>query len=532
MSEPQKTVPPVGPYLQARLWASQAPPTERAFAGIVLAVVIGLVGWALVPGGSEEYLSTSPVLSDPGFAPVDADAEAIGSGGLPPSSDGELSTPQPIGGDDPGSSSTGGQRSLAEAQGTPARSGDAGGETGTVPLTASDRGVTPTAIRAGFVVLNLGGVEGAGIAFGLRSDARQAVDAFVAHANKQGGIKGRKIDPVVKTIDVVSEDDQRRKCLQFTQTDKVFAIVDTVGFLTEPTKACVTVENDTPLYTAVPGSAREISKAAPFQISPKKDHSRAVRDYVAAAKADGFFDPSRGFKRLGLVSDECELDTLADLKKALADVGVDNISEFRAPCDLAAQRGVGGPAVLQHNRDGVTHVFFGLANSAVTNYTDAARRANFYPKIFVSDWWTLSTDSSSEDFDPDVFDGARAVTATVDGDTAAGKPLPELTQKCSKILEAAGVAPLTGAAEDIEIMILCEHFELFQIMAANAGPNPTRRGMAENIGSVGTFRGTTIYESHFNRPGKYTGGDVIKLSVWKRSCSCWHPATKYFKAFA
>lgn len=556
MTPEQQSNATMGPFLQMRLWATTAPTSERIFAAVGGVLAVALVAWALVPegGGSESVAAGDATFSDGGFLEEGAALDGVGTDvpstddstpGVEPTFDENGAPIDPAVGDVPvdgaaplPDSPTGGATpgdAGADPAGAPAPAGGAGGGGGQPaagPLTASDRGVTPESVKVGLVTLNLGGLEAAGFAAGLRGDIRQTIKAYVDAANKAGGINGRKIAPVVKTVDLVSEDDQRRKCLEFTKTDKVFAIVDSVGFLTEPTKACVSVENKTPLYTAIPGSAREIAKAAPYQISPRKDHSRAVRDYVAAAKADGFFDPAKGFKRLGLVTDECEVDTLADLKAALAQAGVKNVSEFRVACDITAQRSVGGPAVLQHQRDGVSHVFFGIANPAVTSYTNVAENANYRPKIFVSDWWTLSTNQSAEDFNPAVFDGARGVTSTVDGDTAVGKPLPELTRKCSKIMQDAGIPPITGAPADIEVVIMCEHFELFLKMARNAGSNLTRSGMTQNIGSVGVFNGSTVFQSSFDRPGKYTGGDAIKISVWKASCKCWHAASPYRKAYA
>lgn len=536
----------MGPFLQFKLWASTAPSTERIFAAFMGLVLCALLAWSLVPEGTDEFdlaandpgavntVPGAPGASSGPVATVDPSAPAEPGGetpapGAPAPRVGSTGGSATSGGGATGASPTGGGGEAPQPGSPETTQAPAGGS---APLTASDTGVSPTAIKTGLVTLNLGGLEAAGFAAGLRGDIRQVIEALVNHVNAEGGINGRQIDPVIKTVDLVSEDDQRRKCLEFAQTDKVFAIVDSVGFLTEPTKSCVSVENKVPLYTAIPGSGREIAKAAPFQISPRKDHTRAVKDYVAAAVDDGFFSQANGFVRLGLVTDECELDTLAALKEELTKVGISNISEYRVACDITAQRSVGTPAVLQHQRDGVTHVFFGIANPAVDNYTDVADNANYRPKIFVSDWWTLSTDQSSAGFNPGVFNGARGVTSTVDGETILGRPFPELTQKCSKILEDAGLPPITGASEDIEVVIMCEHIELFVIMARNAGPNLTRRGMVEGIGNVGIFRGSTVWESAFTRPGKYTGGDLIKISEWKADCACWHAVTPYRQAYA
>src|SRR5439155_25899685 len=109
-----------------------------------------------------------------------------------------------------------------------------------------------------------------------RDDRTQVVDALVDNANKEGGVLGRKIIADKKYVDLLRADAQRQACLDFIDTDGVFAVFDSFSMLYSAAKACVTVEKKTPLISGNPGSADSVRKGAPYQISPQPDDNRKV----------------------------------------------------------------------------------------------------------------------------------------------------------------------------------------------------------------------------------------------------------------
>src|SRR5947207_6603264 len=81
--------------------------------------------------------------------------------------------------------------------------GTGGGAIG--PLTASDKGVTPTSIRVVFTYPDLGPV-GASIGLaGTSEDEKTSINAFVRDVNDRGGVLGRRIDPVIVSYNPLDE---------------------------------------------------------------------------------------------------------------------------------------------------------------------------------------------------------------------------------------------------------------------------------------------------------------------------------------
>ena len=409
-----------------------------------------------------------------------------------------------------------------------------GGGASTIrPLRATDRGVTASSIKVGFATAGFAGALEAGLVTDMRTDVTAAIDAFVDHANDRGGVLGRRIEAVKVSPDLASQDDQRQKCLELTETEKVFAVVDSFAFWLETATACITAEHQTLLLSGSPGSADNVRLGFPYGVSVYKDNNRKMKDLVAAAEAAGFFDPARGFEKLGIFAD-CSpsmLDAPADgLHAHLEAVGVTEWSEFRVACD--GDTGGGQEAVLQFTQDGVTHVLLISRPPPVKDFVQAAGSSLFYPEYFAGDYLNIILGGLVEDFDPIGFDGALGVTQTHAGEGAIGKPLPPLAQTCSDILVEHGLPPISSAppddlGDDLEILELCESFFLFLQVATAAGPELTRTAWIDALPTIGEFRGASTDLSRFDRPGKTTGGETMKLVQWHRDCRCWKQLTDF-----
>ena len=513
-----------------RRWLDSASVPERATTGAVAAVVLALLAWGLAPAPTErstdaDALSASGDASDSltGEAlPQDA-AAAVGETG--PNGPGGAAAASPgRGRTSAGSTGSAGGRS-------PAGGAAPGGATG---LTASDRGITPDVIKVGFTTLNFDTAAELGYANDLRRDSSKAVDAFVDYVNKRGGVLGRRIQPVKVLVDLVNAEQQRQKCLELTETHGVFAVIDSFAFSGETSTACVTAERKTLLVNGNPGSSENVRRGFPYHASVHKDDNRKMKDLVFAAKGAGFFDPAKGFKKLGLLIDACS-DSVNDapdgLMAYLRAAGVTSWSEFRADCGNTAQ-GPPQQAVLRFKQDDVTHVLMAARPPIVKEYLDAAKGARYFPEYFLGDYFNLIQGIFNDDYDPEGLDGALAVTETHAGEGSAGKPLPPLAQHCSKILTDNRLAPVSSApphelGDDMEVLGLCEHLLLFVQVATAAGPNLTRTTWVNALAGVGDFRPATTDLARFDRRGKMTGGDTMKLVQWHRDCKCWRELTGF-----
>lgn len=520
--------------VQFRLWLKEAPATERAMTAAIAVLVLALLAWALVPAPTERIGELVDARTPP----------AVGAGsGSGPEDGVTIAEDGGSGATDVGVSAGAGS-ALPAATGTvmpggaPGRPGDPPGTTPAGRLTATDRGVSADAIKVGFAIVNFDSANAAGIFPDLRKDASQAIDAMVEYANERGGVLGRRIQPVKVRPDLISADDQRQKCVELTETHGVFAVMDSFAFSAETSTACITAEHKTLLLNGNPGSSANVRLGFPYHVSVHKDDNRKMKDLAVAAKSTGFFDPDKGFRKLGIFGDACGaspaiFDSPTDgLKAYLSAAGVKEWSEFRSDCDAALSPHNAAQAVVQFQSDGVTHVLLAAHPPVVDGYFTAAGSARYYPKYFFGDYINLAAGPWAKRLEPEGADGAMGVTQTHAGEGAVRKPLPPLTQACSKIFTDHGLAPVSSAppddiGDDLEILALCESFLLFLQVATAAGPELTRATWVSALAGVGDYRAASTDLARFDRRGKMTGGDTTKLIEWHKSCTCWHQLTDF-----
>lgn len=508
-------------FTQLLGWMEVASRRERRSTAVVIVVVVGLVTAALMPERPDLSLGR-----DASGMPV---TEYDAGPGTVPVADAPGGVPQMPGTTTPGVAAVGVTTSTLPAL----REGGSAPPATTMPLRATDEGVTADSIKLGFGIIGFAGAVEAGVVTDARTDVSEAIDALVEHANERGGVFGRRIEPVKVQPSILSEDEQRQKCLELTETEKVFAVIDSFAFWLETATACITEEHRTLLINSAPGSAENVRLGFPYGVSLYKDDNRKMKDLVAAAHASGFFDPDRGFKKLGIYADcsPAMLDAPNEgLHAHLEAVGVTEWSEFRVACDR--QSGGSQQAVLQFRQDGVTHVLLISRPPPVKEFVQVAARSQFFPTYFVGDYLNVILGTLVEDFEPDAFDGALGVTQTHAGEGAIGKPLSPLAKQCSDILVEHGVAPISSEppediGDDIEILELCENFFLFLQVATEAGPELTRPSWIDALPRIGEFHGASTHLSRFDRPGKTTGGETMKLVQWHRDCTCWKQRTEF-----
>jgi hypothetical protein len=509
-------------FSEFRRWTKEAPSAERLLAAIGSLVVFALLGWAAVPSAIESSPLGAATTAATSLEAVPGN-DLVAPGTSTP--DGRTSTALP-------------SASAAASTSTPGRSASP-----TTPargaveaLRASDRGVTASTLKVGFVIMDVGGLRNSG--FGVintRDDIPQVIDALVDWANKRGGIHGRKIVAVKKKADLINPSDQRNKCLDFTQRDQVFAVLDSFTYVFPATRACFTVENRTPYFGAFPGGLQELAKAAPFQVSTSGDSNTMIKNWVYGAKAAGFFDKAKGFGKLGLLTDNCDrsvFDGPAGLKTYLKQVGVNDWSEFVSGCDITDQQAAGVPAVLRHRRDGVTHVMLASFSTAAAGYTKAAAsQSGWKPKYFEGDFGFMSWDGSTPDFNPNQWDGVRAVTSTRTGELVAGKPLSPMGKLCSKILVDHGLEPIREYNRDYEAWLFCDHLRLLMGAAELAPRNLTRLDWGNALQRVGDFQSAFFNGVKFE-PGVFAGGGRMLATIeWRKACGCYHQIKGWTKAY-
>jgi hypothetical protein len=520
----------MGPFLPFRLWLADTTSSERlTFSAVIVAVAV-VLAWSLPRVASTANRSASNASAVAGAATdgvtasTTSSASLDGGAGTGPSFNAATGARAPVGAGvaSPAASSGGGSVDGREASGS--------GTAPTSGLTASDRGVTPTSVKLGFTILNVAGAQQAGLATNLRTDLPQVIDALVDNVNRHGGVDGRSIVADKKGVDILDANDQRAKCLDFTQTDGVFALLDFADFLYPATRACVTVEHKTPLLSWEPGSAAEVAAASPFAISLAKDDNRRVEDWIAAAKANGFFG-GPGFHRLGVLMDNCEPSVISDpqtgLRAQLRKAGLTSYSEYTMDCDATSQERQAPQGAVQFNEAGVTNVLLATSGAAAQAFLNSAQVQGFRPKYFFGDYWNLTSDYNASTYNADQANGMVGVSQYNHGNPLS---VPAI-KACSDVLVAHGLKPITNFAVDLEAIVQCDNVNLFVKTADAAGPSLTRVGLGRALPLVGALSPGMEHAAAF-RAGNSTADGTVALIAYAKACMCWVQKTPFHPAYA
>jgi hypothetical protein len=387
--------------------------------------------------------------------------------------------------------------------------------------------VSATQIFVAVPVINLAG-DVANSAFGVRPNVAGTAQAVAAGINSQGGVACRKL--VIKTYQVnpLDPNDQHAKCLQII-ADKPFAVIDIGGYVDPVGRACF-VQAKLPYNGVALMNADELNGAYPYLFTPTTETDRSERNWVYEAAAHGAFDPNRGFRKLGITLDQCNLKANAALMSDLAKVGVpsDKTSTFtRSGCAGLATPSEISQALAQHRGANVSHVFlsFGAANSQ--SYVQQADGLGWKPTYLTSDYQQETNPTLAPRWS-DGFDGAVAITSARFGERNSGVANP-LVDQCNDWMKKANVAPSPNE-EDVIPGELCDEFRLFAAAANAAGPNLVRTALVgAGLGKVSRFNSAILGDGIFDRSGKLAGGDFVRAIQWHLDCKCWKiidPAVK------
>lgn len=402
--------------------------------------------------------------------------------------------------------------------------------------TASDVGVTPTTIKVGFSQLSFATSKQAGLAPDVRSDTKKVIEAYVDAINTQGpaalglpgtspGVLGRKLVADIKKVDPLDPSDMQAKCLQFTETDKVFAVLDVTALAI--VRQCITTQHHTPFITSTAFDAKSQLAGYPYDITIGQNANRIMKNLVRSAKDAGLFDTAKGFKKLGILEQGDESifhgsDGLLSFLKE-AEVPSSAITEFAMSGDAAQQNAQIKQAVLKFKQEGVNLVLPLAWYGAVATFLADAEAQQWRPQYYASDYLNITHDVSAKTFIPDQWDRTRAATEMTSGELNAGQSPNPAADHCSKILVAHKLPALKNYDDtDVEAAALCDALKVFVAAMEKQGTNPTRADLAPALGTVGALSLATRDKSVYDRAKKVSGGDTLSTIEWRRDCACWH----------
>ena len=527
------------PFQEFRFWARRAPAAERVSAAVATVIVIGLIGWLLVPDGgddaTDEVFASSPEVTTEGGA-TDGSATTVAVQG----GDGGGAAATPEGGS--GGSGGGGGGGAAGAPsgaggGTDGSESVASGGSGPTEAAAAGcvsppgraKGVTDKEVKVVVVLTEIVG-PAANELFDVPTPAVAKADfeAVVAGINREGGIACRRLVANYVNVNPVDEPGMMGFCRDVADSD-VFAVVDTGSLATKPAVLACFGQRQIPYFGAfyITETARTQFYPYLFSFYTKE---QLYKSTVFGLKEHGYFDPAKGFKKLGFIYRTCEREAIGAFRGWIREVVPDiQVVTYSVGCPLVfANEADLAQAVRTFQQLGVTHVIPGNLQGDIARFTAHAEQQGYRPKYGIPDEAIMSIASGSRAPDPDNIANAIGITLSREGENHTPGMTPTAgTQRCNEYRKAAKLAPVYDVPANAGHA--CDQLWMLQAALSRA-PEISRAAL-----QVGLQRTKSIDFSFPQGPNDFTpsrtttGGQFWRTAQFMPDCDCWRVTQRDFR---
>jgi hypothetical protein len=520
------------PFQEFRYWTKRAPAGERTATGVAALIVLVLLAWLLVPEGDDTAEEVSALGGTAAAGSEDAASGSTTDTVAPgATAGGEATTTD-------GGTTAGGGTTSAGSGGTTSGGTTSGGG-GTAAATGGDDGgcksppgsapgITATEVKVIVVLTEIVG-PAANSLFDVPTPAQAKADfdAAIAGINKEGGVACRKLVARYVNVNPVDEAGMIQRCREFAGAD-AFAIVDTGSMATRPAVLACLGQSKVPYFGAFYITETLRQQFYPYLYSfyykeqVYKDTAFALRDF-------GYYDPAKGFKKLGFIYRDCEKEAIESFKGWIREASGGDFLQYSVGCPAVfANEADIAQAVLTFQRQGVTHVITGNMQGDVARLTSVAEQQGFRPKWGFPDEAMLSIASGSRAPNPQNIAGAFAVTQGREAENKTPGMTPTAgTQRCNAYRAAAKLRPVYDVPANAGHS--CDQLWMLQAALSNA-PELSRTAI-----QVGLQRAKSIDFSFpqgptdFTAPKTTTGGQFYRVAQFTPECSCWRLIQRDFK---
>ena len=377
-------------------------------------------------------------------------------------------------------------------------------------LTASYRGVTEDTIKIGVVLFDLDAILELGVDIGY-GDQTEHFQIVIDEVNSAGGILGRQIETVYRTISPVEAAQSDAACIELVEDEEVFLVMGTLR--PADNVFCYTQLGDTPFIGALQGMTEEIFDESLVPILfPGKRPSRNDDALLTAMERDGAIEGGiigvHGADKARLDRFESEL-----LERGAAEVvkTVETASEADQLA-LAAELDV---VVERYKTDGITAAIHTADNVA---YLAAFNRAGYGVPVY-----TLSPDVMSDIiYDHGATDAEVMLVTRVGGASASDlyRNGHEPTVACiDRWNDARPDEPAMPDPDEDElnnfgvILVACQNVDVLTMAATAAGPELTVDTFTAALDEVGQFETAASKFSSLSAT-KWDASDTAAIYKW------------------
>ena len=250
----------------------------------------------------------------------------------------------------------------------------------------AQQGVTDDEIQVIALVADLDGLRSKGLIAQPKLTTGNLLKRWQSYADAYGPINGRKIVVKGVTWDPLDTTTMDKACIQATQDNKPFVVVNGNGFRPSAV-SCITVDNKTPVMLGDP-MYNALFKASGDNLFGLLPPSDAIAPATANVVAKQGLSPKTA--KIGILSgNEPGIKAGGDaLEAALKKNGLNPVSKVEVninSADAAVMNRESGAAVAKFKADGVDTVFIAIPFTSSQGYFQEANRSNAGFKAFVLD---------------------------------------------------------------------------------------------------------------------------------------------------
>jgi hypothetical protein len=257
----------------------------------------------------------------------------------------------------------------------------------TGPLQALGHGVTASTVKVVFPWPNLGALGSVIGLYGSSEDDTLSINAAVDAINNAGGINGRQIAPEIVGFNPLDDTSMRADCLQWTQDQHVFAVVDAESWHDDE-QLCITQENHTPLISMWTTVNQWTQEGSPNLWWTGPSVNDILSNLVAWGVGAHYLSPTTP---VGVVAADREGDTLSTqaLDGDLGSVGIKPAVQGSMHYDLAdsAQAILQATDIVsQLEAKHVETIIPLLPYTDFLYFVEAAQQQGYFPRWLLSDY--------------------------------------------------------------------------------------------------------------------------------------------------
>jgi hypothetical protein len=353
---------------------------------------------------------------------------------------------------------------------------------------------------------------------------QQAIDdVFIDDLNNHGGIVGRKIVPVFKSVCPIGNTTSLAVCTSLTEDDKVFAVIGLLYDTTGDADLCVSRDHQTILESFLPRQ-KFISEAPPaLMVSTDITTERLATVLFNLLKSRGTLVG----KKVATLTDTSSADDVTGIvKPALDSAGVAQGSPAVLTIngsDTSAAQSQLDSFIEKWKSEGVDAVWLAGASASGKQFVEKIK-AQLPSVLLLADTYegarAAGQDETGAGKKPNPYDGLLSDAGQTESEQWQNPRL----QQCVKTYETGsgqhviGPDDLRPGPDGKRVLVwaavrdFCNELALFRQIAEKAGPNLTNDTWRQAADTLGEIHLVDPYASI--HAGKYDAADAFSLVVF------------------